>query len=147
VTARELVDQLAGRGVKLSADGDHLVVRAPKGVLTDEDRAALSSSKAALLVELGDEELRLGPAAPAAKAAPAAAPTATAAAPAKRPRATPRIVSGKPPAAPRAPRTPPVTTAPGLPADPQSRRPIRIQPRNSGPSLWDRIFYGGVDDG
>ncbi len=46
----DLFDDLAVRGVRLSViEGTSIQVRAPKGVLTTKDRAALSEHKAELL--------------------------------------------------------------------------------------------------
>ena len=49
MTAQELLDLLAGRGVEITATGDRLHVDAAKGVLTPELRVALVEHKPALL--------------------------------------------------------------------------------------------------
>lgn len=49
MTAQELLDLLAARGVRLTATGDRLHIDAAKGVLTPELRATLAERKAALL--------------------------------------------------------------------------------------------------
>ncbi len=53
--AGTLLDDLRSRGAELRPEGDHLVVDAPRGVLTDDDRQALSATKALLLERLALE--------------------------------------------------------------------------------------------
>src|SRR5215217_6765194 len=52
MSARTLMMALAARGVHLEARGDRLHYRAPRGVLTAADRAALATHKAELLAAL-----------------------------------------------------------------------------------------------
>jgi epothilone synthetase B len=51
-TVTELIASLSERGIELSADGDHLRVRAPKGVITTELRDELARHKDELLRRL-----------------------------------------------------------------------------------------------
>jgi pyochelin synthetase len=52
VTVDAFLRDLRQRGVELSAEGDALTLRAPKGVLTDADRNRLRSEKSAILQSL-----------------------------------------------------------------------------------------------
>ena len=47
--------ELGARGIVLGLDAGGLMVRAPRGVLTDEDRAALRATKLELEQELAQE--------------------------------------------------------------------------------------------
>ena len=47
-----LIDSLAERGIKLSIEGDALIVDAPEGTLTSEVRDALTAQKAELVALL-----------------------------------------------------------------------------------------------
>ena len=49
VVGERIVKDLHRRGVRLSAKGDRLVVDAPKGVLTDGDRAVLRNQKKTII--------------------------------------------------------------------------------------------------
>jgi amino acid adenylation domain-containing protein len=53
--ARELIDRLRQRGVHLGLDAGRLSIRAPKGVLTDDDKRALALHKEQVLAQLRDE--------------------------------------------------------------------------------------------
>jgi hypothetical protein len=59
MSATALLEDLTGRGVRLSANGDRLRVRAPVGVLSDADRGAIAEHKPALLALLGGAEQTL----------------------------------------------------------------------------------------
>src|SRR5688572_21428891 len=52
MTVAELFAELARRGVQVSAEGDDLTIRAPKGALTPSLRAALEDQKAEILARL-----------------------------------------------------------------------------------------------
>ena len=52
----ELDRELSRAGIKLSANGEDLRVRAPKGALTAELRQALKANKAELLLRLRNVE-------------------------------------------------------------------------------------------
>jgi len=52
VSVATFIRDLAQRGVVLSADGDTLRLRAPKGVLSDDDRSRLRTEKEAILASL-----------------------------------------------------------------------------------------------
>ena len=54
-TPSELLTALRKRDIKVWRDGDNLRFSAPKGALTPELRAELSTHKAELLAQLGDE--------------------------------------------------------------------------------------------
>ena len=58
MNATILLDDLRRGGVALAAKGDRLSVDAPKGVLTDELRAAITAQKSDLLLLLGAEVAR-----------------------------------------------------------------------------------------
>jgi hypothetical protein len=53
--ARELLDELAGAGFTVAADGDNLVIR-PASKLTDDQRAAVRAAKPDLLTLLAERE-------------------------------------------------------------------------------------------
>jgi hypothetical protein len=52
MTATQILDDLRGRAVALTSNGDRLKIDAPLGVLTDEDRQAIRTHKAELLALL-----------------------------------------------------------------------------------------------
>ena len=56
MTSKELLRDIAARGVILSANGDRLRIDAPEGVLTTELKAELSRHKRALLARLSVSE-------------------------------------------------------------------------------------------
>lgn len=56
MNALSLYHDLKARGVILEADGEHLKVNAPAGVVTEEDKAALREFKPALLKLLSKTE-------------------------------------------------------------------------------------------
>src|SRR5262245_56411986 len=58
--AGALLDDLRSRGAELRADGNYLVVDAPRGVLTGDDRQALTMAKPLLLQRLALEARLLG---------------------------------------------------------------------------------------
>ena len=49
MSARELLVQLREKGVEVKANGDRLVIDAPRGTITPDLREALSANKAELL--------------------------------------------------------------------------------------------------
>ncbi|MGH9334641.1 MAG: condensation domain-containing protein, partial [Vicinamibacteria bacterium] len=49
VNLASLLDELSRRGIRISAEGDRLMTRAPRGTLTDELRQELSDHKPELL--------------------------------------------------------------------------------------------------
>jgi hypothetical protein len=49
VNAKLLLDDLRGRGVSIETDGEHLLIDAPFGVITDELKARLSEHKARVI--------------------------------------------------------------------------------------------------
>lgn len=62
MTATQILDDLRGRAVALTSNGDRLKVDAPAGVLTDEDRQAIRDHKAELLALLrsgADENIEM----------------------------------------------------------------------------------------
>jgi hypothetical protein len=52
MTPTELLMAIDGLGIRLAADGDRLVIDAPRGVLTAERVGALQEHKAAILAVL-----------------------------------------------------------------------------------------------
>jgi len=56
MTANQLLERMAARGVRITLDGGDLRVDAPMGMLTDEDRNRLKSYKAELLWHLRHSE-------------------------------------------------------------------------------------------
>ncbi len=56
MNAKRLLDDLRGRGVRLEADGESLMVDAPAGVVTDEFKSLLVEHKARVLGILRFEE-------------------------------------------------------------------------------------------
>jgi hypothetical protein len=67
--ARELLDELAGAGFTVAADGDKLVIR-PASKLTDDQRAAVRAAKSDLLVLLAEAAPTVGPCETAAPCEP-----------------------------------------------------------------------------
>ena len=63
MTVAELFAELARKGVHVSAAGDDLTIRAPKGALTPSLRAALADQKADILARLrqGSSDERWSP--------------------------------------------------------------------------------------
>jgi predicted metal-dependent hydrolase len=59
MNASALLEDLRRRDVTLEAEGDHLHVDAPAGVITDELRAALAENKGRLLESLAWERSNL----------------------------------------------------------------------------------------
>lgn len=57
MTGEVLLEQLRGRDIRLSANGDRLVVDAPRGVLTEQLRGTLQEYKAELLAIVTDRDL------------------------------------------------------------------------------------------
>jgi hypothetical protein len=49
VNAKLLLDDLRGRGVNIETDGEHLLINAPFGVISDELKATLSEHKARVI--------------------------------------------------------------------------------------------------
>ena len=64
MTPAALLATLAARGVHIERHGDALRVRAPRGVLTETDKAELRATKPALLRLLGDPPAPPAPGAP-----------------------------------------------------------------------------------
>ena len=56
MTGQALLARLRERDIQLTADGDRLVVDAPRGLLTDQLRGVLRNRKAELLTILGDAD-------------------------------------------------------------------------------------------
>ncbi|HEU0175228.1 MAG TPA: hypothetical protein VFV58_13285 [Blastocatellia bacterium] len=56
MTANQLLERMAARGVRVTLDGDELKVDAPAGMLTDEDRHRLYCYKVELLWRLRHPE-------------------------------------------------------------------------------------------
>ena len=50
-----LLDGLRVRGVELTAEGPNIRIRAPRGILTPDDRAVIGAAKTELLAELEAE--------------------------------------------------------------------------------------------
>jgi hypothetical protein len=59
MNARALLDRLRNRDVLLEADGEHLVVDAPVGAITDELRASLAQHKQSLIKLLAWEQCKV----------------------------------------------------------------------------------------
>lgn len=57
MTGEVLIEQLRDRDIRLSANGDQLVVDAPRGALTEQLRGTLQEHKAELLAVLTDRNL------------------------------------------------------------------------------------------
>ena len=57
MTAPVLLDELRTKGVHLAVEGEHVVVDAPRGALTDDLRQTIRQHKAALLAVLAAELL------------------------------------------------------------------------------------------
>src|SRR5215210_4040649 len=55
MNASLLLEDLQGRGITLAANGDRLIIDAPKGALTDELRQVLAAHKLEILALLGGE--------------------------------------------------------------------------------------------
>jgi hypothetical protein len=49
VNAKVLLDELRGRGVNVETDGEHLLINAPFGVITEELKATLGELKAQVI--------------------------------------------------------------------------------------------------
>lgn len=56
MTGEVLLEQLQDRDIRLSANGDRLVVDAPRGTLTEQHRGTLQEHKAELLAVLTDRD-------------------------------------------------------------------------------------------
>ena len=56
MNASLLLNDLHGRGIQVSANGDRLSADAPKGALTDELRQVLAAHKLEILALLGGEQ-------------------------------------------------------------------------------------------
>ena len=62
MTPQELLSHLRARGVEIKTSGDdRLLIDAPRGAVTEELRAALSTNKAALLKILQNEDASATP--------------------------------------------------------------------------------------
>lgn len=59
MTAQTLLSELRSLGVELAAEGEHLAVDAPAGVVTEDLREALTENKPKILKLLGWERRRL----------------------------------------------------------------------------------------